>query len=126
MARVSKEAEERLTADRELMGRFPDLLERAREAEGALREAEAAGAEDEELHRLGLDLDTALTDAMRAAYAGERVEVGARGYEDRIYRRKRLARSHVKQWTSEAERLLTLRETHRLGGIVHLPAHSVA
>lgn len=126
MARVSSEAEESLAADRELMGRFSELLEQARQEEGALRDAEASGADDAELHRLGTALDAALTDAMRAAYAGERVEIGARGYDDRIFRRKRLARSHVRQWTSEAERLLTLRETHRLSGIVRVPTHTVA
>ena len=62
-------------------------------------------------------LYTALTDAMRAAYAAERAEIGPRGYDDRIFRRKAKAKPAVHAWTDEAERLLTLRETHRLTGI---------
>ncbi len=58
---------------------------------------------------------------MRAAYAAERVAIGPRGYEDRIYRRKAKATPPVRAWSMEAERLLTLRESHRLTGIPRLP-----
>jgi len=58
---------------------------------------------------------------MRAAYAAQRAEIGPRGYEDRIYRRKAMAKSAVHAWTDEAERLLTLRETHRLTGMPPAP-----
>ena len=58
---------------------------------------------------------------MRAAFAAERAEIGPRGYEDRIYRRKATATSPVRAWTMEAQRLLTLRESHRLTGIARLP-----
>jgi hypothetical protein len=58
---------------------------------------------------------------MRAAFAAERAEIGPRGYEDRIYRRKAMATSPVRAWTMEAQRLLTLRESHRLTGIARLP-----
>ena len=54
---------------------------------------------------------------MRAAYAAERVEIGPLGYDDWIYRRKAKAKPKVKMWLAEAERLLTLREEHRLAGI---------
>jgi hypothetical protein len=69
------------------------------------------------VYQLARRLDAALTDAMRSAYAAERAEIGPRGYDDWIYRRKAKARSAVKAWRDEAERLLTLRETHRLTGI---------
>ena len=58
---------------------------------------------------------------MRAAYATERAEIGPRGYDDWIYRRKARAKPKVKMWAAEAERLLTLREEHRLAGIVRVP-----
>lgn len=122
MARgVSAESEERLAADRELAGRLPELLDRAAEVEGALREAQAEGKPEDEVRALAVELDDALTDAMRAAYARERVEIGARGYDDWIYRRARKAKPHVRRWTAEAERLLTLREEIRLTGIPSLP-----
>ena len=74
-----------------------------------------------ERYRLAKRLDTALTDAMRAAYAAERVAIGPLGYDDRIYRRKAKATSPVRVWSAEAERLLTLRESHRLTGIPRVP-----
>src|SRR5690606_32159564 len=64
--------------------RLPALLEEVAEAERALAEAHAAGAGPEELNRRGTELDAALTAAMRAAYAEERLLVGVRGYTDRI------------------------------------------
>jgi hypothetical protein len=117
---VSEEATARYEADVALTARFDDLFSQAQEAEQALRDAQANRAPDEELHRLGMDLDGALTDVMRAAFAAQRAEIGPRGYDDRIYRRKAMATSKVRAWTMEAERLLTLRESHRLTGIVRL------
>jgi hypothetical protein len=93
------------------------LLDAARAADVALREAEATRAPVTEVHRLALELDAALTAAMRAAYAAQRAEIGPRGYDDRIYRRKARATPRVHALTAEAERLLTLRETHRLNDI---------
>jgi hypothetical protein len=58
---------------------------------------------------------------MRAAFAAERAAIGPRGYDDRIYRRKAMATPPVRAWTMEAQRLLTLRESHRLTGIARLP-----
>lgn len=97
------------------------LLEAARAADAALRQAEAANAPVTEVHRLAKELDAALTAAMRAAYAAQRAEIGPRGYEDRIYFRKAKAKSAVRVLTAEAERLLTLRENHRLNRIPEVP-----
>jgi hypothetical protein len=118
---ISPEAAAKHDADVALAGRFDDLFEQARSAEQALRDAQSNGASLEELHRAGKRLDSALTDVMRAAYAAQRAEIGPRGYDDRIYRRKAMATPPVRAWTMEAERLLTLRESHRLTGIVKLP-----
>ena len=63
---------------------------------------------------------------MRAAYAAERAEIGPRGYDDRIVRRKAKATGAVHAWTDEAERLLTLRESHRLTGIPPVPRFHAA
>ncbi len=119
--RVSSAALQRYAADIELAGRLNELLAAARQAEDVLRQAEAAGAPLAELRELAVAFDRALTDAMRAAYAAERVQIGRRGYDDWIYRRKAKAKPTVRIWTAEAERLLTLREAHRLTGIPRLP-----
>src|SRR5215470_8560046 len=118
---VSPEAAAKHEADVALAGRFDDLFAQAREAEQALHGAQANGASLEDLHRAGKRLDGALTDVMRAAFAAQRAEIGPRGYDDRIYRRKAMATAPGRAWTMEAERLLTLRESHRLTGIVRLP-----
>lgn len=118
---VSQEAHRKYAADVALAAQFDDLLRRARESEHALQEAQAARAPITDLHRLGKQLDWALTDVMRSAFAAERAEIGPRGYDDRIYRRKAKATPAVRAWTAEAERLLTLRESHELTGIVRLP-----
>ena len=104
-----------LAAERE------DLLGAARQAESVFRQAQGRRAPDAELLRLAEDLDAALTAAMRAAYAAQRAEIGPLGYDDRIFRRKAMATSRVHALTAEAERLLTLRETHRLNGIPAVP-----
>jgi hypothetical protein len=118
---VSQEAEAQYAADAELAGKFNELLDEARAAEAKLRQAQASAAPLEEQHELAKALDAALTAVMRAAFAAERAAIGPRGYDDRIYRRKAKATAAVKLWTAEAEALLTLREAHRLGGIVRLP-----
>jgi hypothetical protein len=115
--RPSSEAEQSYQADVALAARQAELLDAAHEAESRFRQAQARRAPDAELYRLAVDLDTALTAAMRAAYAAQRAEIGPRGYDDRIYRRKAKATPRVHALTAEAERLLTLRETHRLNGI---------
>jgi len=123
---VSAEAEQMLAADEALAARFDELLEAARAAEQELRDGQASGVPLREQHRLATALDSALTAAMRSAYAAERVAIGPRGYEDRIYRRKAKATWPVRAWSMEAERLLTLRESHRLTGIPPVPRNPAA
>ncbi|HEY7360747.1 MAG TPA: hypothetical protein VH642_08050 [Streptosporangiaceae bacterium] len=118
---VSEEAAAKHAADVALAGQFDDLLAQARADEDALRSAEADGAPLAGLHQLGKRLDASLTAVMRAAFAAERAAIGPRGYDDRIYRRKAMATAPVQAWTMEAQRLLTLRESHRLTGIARLP-----
>ena len=96
-------------------------LAAARADEDALRSAQADGSSLTELHQLGKRLDDSLTAVMRAAFAAERAAIGPRGYDDRIYRRKAMATTPVRTWTMEAQRLLTMRESHRLTGIARLP-----
>lgn len=117
----SSEAMQRYATDVALAERRAQLLDAAREVETKLRQAQERRAPAAELHRLAIDLDAALTVAMRAAYAAERAEIGPRGYDDRIYRRKAMAKPRVHALTAEAEHLLTLRETHRLNGIPPVP-----
>jgi hypothetical protein len=118
---VSEDAAAKHAADVALAEQFDDLLARARGDEDALRSAQADGSSLAELHQLGKRLDDSLTAVMRAAFAAERAAIGPRGYDDRIYRRKAMATSPVRAWTMEAQRLLTLRESHRLTGIARLP-----
>ena len=118
---VSPEAGQKFAADQALAARFDELLTEARTAEQELRDGESANLPLAERHRRAKRLDAALTDAMRAAYAAERVAIGPQGYDDRIYRRKAKATSPVRAWSAEAERLLTLRESHRLTGIPQVP-----
>ena len=113
----SSEAEQSYAADVALAARQTELLDAATEAESQFREAQARRAPDAELRRRALDLDSALTAAMHAAYAAQRAEIGPRGYDDRIYRRKARAKPRVHALIAESERLLTLRETHRLNDI---------
>ena len=117
----SSEAEQKYQADVAFGARRAELLAAAREAESQLRKAEARRAPVTEIHRLALDLDAALTEAVRAAFSAMRVAIGPRGYDDSIYRRKMRATAPVHALIAEAEHLLTLRETHRLNGIPPVP-----
>jgi hypothetical protein len=119
--KVSAEAEAEYAADVALAAKFDELLARARAAEQDFRKAQAGAMPAGQLYPLARKLDTALTEVMRAAYAAERAEIGPYGYDDRIYRRKAKAKPTVHAWTDEAERLLTLRETHRLTGLPPAP-----
>jgi hypothetical protein len=116
-AKPSSEAEQQYKADAALAARRAELLDTARDAESRFRQAQARHAPVAAVRRLAEDLDAALTEAVRAAYAAQRAEIGPRGYDDRIYRRKARAKPRVHALTAEAEHLLTLRETHRLNGI---------
>ena len=133
---VSAAAENSYLADVALAANFDVLLGEAREAEQDFRSAQASGAPAAEQYPLAKRLEAALTAAMKSAYAAERAEIGPRGYEDRIYRRKAKAKPAVHALTDEAERLLTLRESYQLTGfparpearalgvqIAHLPSH---
>ena len=113
----SSEAEQQHKADVALAGRRSELLDAARAAESEFRQAQARRAPDAEVRRLAEDLDAKLTAAMQAAYAAQRAEIGPLGYDDRIFRRKAMAKPRVHALTAEAEHLLTLRETHRLNDI---------
>jgi hypothetical protein len=121
MYKPSQEAVEKHTADVAVAAQRYKLLDAARAADTALREAETRRAPVTELYRLATDLDTALTAAMHAAYAAQRAEIGPRGYEDRIYHRKARAKPAVRALTAQAERLLTLRENHRMNHIPEVP-----
>jgi hypothetical protein len=119
--KVSAAAEANYLADVALAASFDELLARAQAAEREFRHAEATRAAVSVQYPLAQDLDLALTDVTRAAYAAQRAEIGPRGYDDRIYHRKAKATPAVHRWTSEAERLLTMRETHRLTGFPARP-----
>jgi hypothetical protein len=118
---VSNESQNRHSEDVALGDKFDGLYGEAQQAEARLREAQARHAPLTEQRPLAVELDSALTAVMRSAFAAQRAAIGPRGYEDRIYRRKAMARSDVHALTAEAERLLTLRENHRLNGIPPAP-----
>ena len=117
----SDDAQAQYLTDVALAATFDDLLTAARSAEQDYRSAQAAGAPLAERHALAKRLDGVLTDVMRSAFAAMRAEIGPRGYDDRIFRRKAMATPVVHALHAEAQRLLTLRETHRLTGIPALP-----
>lgn len=118
---VSSGAQTKYNDDVALAAKFDNLYEDARQSEARLREAQARHAPLTEQRPLAIELDSALTAVMRSAYAAQRAAIGPLGYDDRIYRRKGMARSDVHALTAEAERLLTLRENHRLNGIPPAP-----
>jgi hypothetical protein len=119
--KVSAAAEASYLADIALAANFPELLTAAQAAEREYRQAQATAAPVSVQYPLAQELDAALTDVTRAAYAAQRAEIGPQGYEDRIFFRKAKATPAVHAWTDEAERLLTLRETHRLTGFPARP-----
>ena len=118
---ASADAQTQYLSDVALAANFDDLLVAAKAAERAFREAQAATRPLAEQYALAKKLDTALTDVMRSAFAAVRAEIGPRGYDDRIFKRKAMATPVVHALNTEAERLLTLRETHRLTGIPPRP-----
>jgi hypothetical protein len=123
--RVSQDIEERLAADRRLAARYDDLLARVGTTDQALRHAEAEGRRGPESHALVVALDKALTEALVACEAAERVAMGPATYSPadgspdevraaEIARRKARAKPAVRPWTEEVDRLRTAREKHRL------------
>jgi hypothetical protein len=121
MYKASQATADRHAADVKLAAERGALVDAARAAEVAFRQAEVSRVPVGELSRLAKELDAALTSAMQAAYAAQRAEIGPRGYEDRIFFRKGKARPAVRVITAEAERLLTLRENHRLNHLPEVP-----
>jgi hypothetical protein len=119
--KATAEAESKHAADLIVAAKFENLRAAAVAAEEKLRQAQARRAGVEEIHALAKDLDAALTAAMQSAYARQRAAIGPLGYDDRIYFRKAKAKPAIHQLTADAERLLTLRETHRMNGIPDLP-----
>ncbi|MEU7893159.1 hypothetical protein AB0B45_09845 [Nonomuraea sp. NPDC049152] len=119
--RVSREAEVRFHADLEISKSFPDLIAKARQAEAVVHDLNEADAPEMELRAAGLLFDKALTDALRAAEAGQRSTFGVKSYDDRIVRRKAKATPEGARWTAEVDKLRTLREDNRLNGIPRLP-----
>ncbi len=118
---ASADAQAQYLSDVALAANFDDLLVAAKTAERTFREAQATARPLAEQYPLAKKLDAALTDAMRSAFAAVRAEIGPRGYDDRIVKRKAMATPTVHALNVEAERLLTLRETHRLTGIPPRP-----
>jgi hypothetical protein len=118
---ASADAQAQYLSDVALAANFDDLLVAAKTAERNFREAQATARPLAEQYPLAKKLDAVLTDAMRSAFAAVRAEIGPRGYDDRIFKRKAMATPTVHALNIEAERLLTLRETHRLTGIPPRP-----
>jgi hypothetical protein len=118
---ASADAQTQYLADVALAANFDDLLLAAKAVEGEFRSAQAASRPLAEQYGLAKRLDAVLTDTMRSGFAAVRAEIGPRGYDDRIYMRKAMATPVVHALNIEAERLLTLRETHRLSGIPAIP-----
>ncbi|GAA4061965.1 plectin [Actinomadura miaoliensis] len=124
--RVSKDVAERYAADERLAGTYRDRLAAATEAERVLRAAETEARPADELRALSIAFDKALTEALLAAEAAERVAMGTRVYASdgadagarraaEIARREAKAKPAVRPWTEEVDRLRTAREAHRLG-----------
>ena len=118
---ASADAQTQYLSDVALAANFDDLLVAARTAEQEYRDAQATAKPLAEQYALAKKLDGMLTDVMRSAFAAVRAEIGPRGYDDRIFKRKAMATPTVHALNTEAERLLTLRETHRLTGIPPRP-----
>ncbi|MDL4812895.1 plectin [Actinomadura opuntiae] len=123
--RVGKDVAEQYEADERLAADYDARLAAAGEAERALRDAQGGGVPEAELHELTVAFDKALTEALAAAEAAERVAMGPKIYVSdgqdakarraaEIARRKAKARPSVRPWTDEVDRLRTAREAHRL------------
>jgi hypothetical protein len=118
---VSEEAQAKYLEDVARAATFDDLLVKAQETDREYRSAQARNAPLAERYALATRLDAQLTAVMRAAFAAVRAEIGQLGYDDRIYRRKAMAKPRVHALNAEAQRLLTLREAHQLTGIPPRP-----
>ena len=105
--KVSAEAEAEYAAERRARREVRRTARAGARRQQDFRKAQAGAMPADQLYPLARNLDTALTEVMRAAYAAERAEIGPYGYDDRIHRRKARAKPAVHAWTDEAERLLT-------------------
>ncbi|NVI87949.1 plectin [Actinomadura sp. BRA 177] len=123
--RVSKDVAEPYEADQRLAAEYEDRLAAAGDAERELRDAQAAGVPGPELRERTAAFDKAMTAALAAAEASERVAMGPKVYATpaqdartrraaEIAYRKAKARPAVHPWTDEVDRLRTAREAHRL------------
>lgn len=123
--RISKDVAARMEDDRQLADSYQDRLADATAAEAALRAAQAEERPADEMKALDVAFDRALTAALEAALAAERVEMGPKVYvaegQDgtarraaEIAERKARARWTVRPWSEEITRLRTARETHRM------------
>jgi hypothetical protein len=124
--RRSKDVADLMEADRALAATYRERLAEATAAEKALRAAQTAGSSDAGTGEETIAFDRALTAALLAAEAAERVAAGPKVYvagdadararrAAEIAYRKAKARPSVRPWTDEVDRLRTAREAHRLG-----------
>ena len=118
---ASADAQAQYLADVALAANFDDLLQAAKAAEQEFRAAQATARPLAEQYPLAKKLDAALTDAMRSAYAAVRPRSARAATTTGSSSARRWPRPVVHALNTEAERLLTLRETHRLTGIPPLP-----
>lgn len=121
--KVSPEVADRLAAAKELAAGLRDRLAAAQEAEGRFRAAQAEHRPVEEIRALAVGYERALCAAIEAADAAEQVAMGPKTVEHgdakqrraaQIAARKARAKPSVRPFTAEADRLRTLRETHKL------------
>lgn len=121
--KMSPEVAERYAADKQLAAGLRDRLADAQEAEARLRSAQAERRPFDDIRELAIAYDRALYDALLAADAAERVAMGPKAYEygdaaqrraAQIAARRARAKPSVRPFTDEADRLRTLRETHKL------------
>ncbi|XVQ15362.1 plectin [Spirillospora sp. CA-255316] len=123
--RMSKDVAELFEADRVLADTYRERLAEATEAEAALRAAQGADSTDAGPRAEAIAFDRALTAALSAAEAAERVAAGPKVYAPEgadakarraaeIAFRRAKAKTAVRPWTDEVDRLRTAREAHRL------------
>ena len=121
--KVSAEAAERFAAAKELAAGLGDRLAAAEEADGRLRDAQAGRRPSGEVRELAIAYERALFDAIASADAAEQVAMGPKTVEHgdakqrrtaQIAARRARAKAGVRPYTDEADRLRTLRETHKM------------
>jgi hypothetical protein len=123
--KVGKDVLEKYEADQKLAETLRDRLQEAAEVEREFRAAQGRPAPAAEQRELTIRFDQALTAALAAAEAAERVAMGTKTYATdamdakarraaEIAARKAKARWAVRPYTEEVDRLRTAREAHRL------------